>query len=215
MATKCCSQCNKEYKKRPQQAYWQYKKSLYCSKSCKGKAQGFQKIVQPTKTCDLCQKVYTKASNQPMSWWITSKYCSQKCFINAGVSQITREKHRLDMLGNKNGLGHSPSLEHREKISIAGKARWDKIGRNPKPNPRANRLYREWRNTILQRDNFTCQDCSLNDKGTRLEIHHIKPFALFPELRFDSMNVVTLCRDCHKKTDSYGAKLKKNYVSAS
>jgi hypothetical protein len=66
---------------------------------------------------------------------------------------------------------------------------------------------KEWVRAIMERDNFTCQDCKV--RGGRLEVHHIKPWVLFPELRLDKSNGVTLCRDCHKKTDSYGGKIKR------
>jgi hypothetical protein len=60
----------------------------------------------------------------------------------------------------------------------------------------------DWRNSIFKRDNWTCQECKV--KGGRLEAHHKKPFKKFPELRFELSNGITLCKECHKKTDSYG-----------
>jgi hypothetical protein len=56
--------------------------------------------------------------------------------------------------------------------------------------------YREWRKEVLKRDNFTCRKCF--KKNSRIA-HHIKPFALFIELRFAIDNGMTLCYDCHKK----------------
>jgi hypothetical protein len=69
--------------------------------------------------------------------------------------------------------------------------------------------YKLWRKAVFERDNFTCIWCGR--KGGRLQADHIKPFALFPELRFAIDNGRTLCEECHKKTDTYGGKIR-NYA---
>lgn len=66
--------------------------------------------------------------------------------------------------------------------------------------------YRLWRDAVFKRDNYTCQECGDN-RGHNLNADHIKPFALFPELRLDIDNGRTLCVGCHKKTDTYGRKV--------
>jgi len=55
--------------------------------------------------------------------------------------------------------------------------------------------YIEFRAVCLERDNWTCQDCG--SKGGKLEVHHIKPWGPFPDLRHDPDNGITLCRRCH------------------
>mgnify|MGYP001570958768 FL=1 len=68
--------------------------------------------------------------------------------------------------------------------------------------------YKLWRNAVFERDNYTCIWCgSKFIKGVtgRVKIHadHIKPFSLFPELRFAIDNGRTLCLECHEKTPTY------------
>lgn len=72
---------------------------------------------------------------------------------------------------------------------------------------RNSKEYREWRNAVLERDDGKCVLCGRRkkpSKGIRMEVDHIKPFLLFPELAFDINNGRTLCSTCHRKTDTYG-----------
>lgn len=122
-------------------------------------------------------------------------------------------------------MGHTVSVEAREKISVAFKGKpqlWNR-GKNhynwnggitPEYNQiRASIEYKEWRASVFARDKYQCVLCGHKSKGTRPpDIHadHIKPFSLFPELRFDVNNGRTLCEPCHRKTDTWGFKIK-NY----
>ena len=69
--------------------------------------------------------------------------------------------------------------------------------------------YRLWRTAVFERDNYTCIWCGArngNGKSVILNADHIKPFALFPELRFAIDNGRTLCKPCHITTETYGNK---------
>ena len=57
--------------------------------------------------------------------------------------------------------------------------------------------YIAWRTSVFERDNYTCQSC--NESGGKLEAHHIRPWALYPEFRYEVSNGVTLCAKCHKR----------------
>ena len=94
-----------------------------------------------------------------------------------------------------------------------------KIGeKNPRyvdgSSPERQRLYaqgegREFLRRILLRDGYKCVRCDAVNTGKRsLHVHHKKPWAGNPELRFDENNVVTLCRKCHSWVHSKANKEK-------
>lgn len=75
---------------------------------------------------------------------------------------------------------------------------------------RQSKKFKLWRKAVFDRDDYTCQFCGV--RGGYLEPDHIKPFAYFKEYRFDVSNGRTLCKPCHKTTDTYGWRAKKLYA---
>lgn len=63
---------------------------------------------------------------------------------------------------------------------------------------RTSEQYKQWRLNIFERDNYTCVLCNI--RGGYLEVHHIKKFSKYINLRFDLNNGVSLCKICHQKT---------------
>lgn len=55
--------------------------------------------------------------------------------------------------------------------------------------------YKEWRDKIFKRDNYTCQCCLC--RGDKLNLHHILNYSNNKDLRYDDSNAITLCERCH------------------
>lgn len=71
---------------------------------------------------------------------------------------------------------------------------------------RNTREFKIFKKSVLERDNYACVNCGSTHK---LEVDHIKPTYLYPELFVDINNGRTLCHSCHVKTETYGPKVKK------
>jgi len=71
------------------------------------------------------------------------------------------------------------------------------VDRLEKRRTRTTKEYREWRESVLERDGSICQECKA--ENTKLHVHHIKEYSKFPEGRLDIDNGISLCKKCHKK----------------
>ena len=133
------------------------------------------------------------------------------------ASKETLEKQSLARLRRKELTGYVNQPEQMEKMRLRrielGVMKGEKNGMwKGGITPinliiRTSSKYKEWRKEVFKRDNYTCVECSYT--GRNLNADHIKPFAYFPELRFELSNGRTLCVDCHKKTDTYLSKARK------
>ena len=107
-------------------------------------------------------------------------------------------------------LGKKLSIEHRQKMSETHKGKKNPNWRGGigsiNVEIRRSLEYKLWRESVFERDNYTCVWCK--KKGLYIHADHIKPFSLFPELRFAIDNGRTLCIGCHKLTDTYAGKMK-------
>jgi hypothetical protein len=64
----------------------------------------------------------------------------------------------------------------------------------------ASQEYAQWRTTIFERDDYTCQECG--QRGCDLNGHHLLPYRDYPDPQFslNPKNGITLCVECHRKT---------------
>lgn len=84
-------------------------------------------------------------------------------------------------------------------LKIKGKKHWNwKGGVSPKNDKiRKSIEYKEWRNAVYRRDNWTCQICKEKLTNRNIIAHHIKSFSKYIKLRFNIDNGITVCRKCH------------------
>lgn len=129
---------------------------------------------------------------------------------NTGKKRTEENKAKLRITRARQ-IMRPKTIEERRALSEARKGdKWYTWKGGVTPIHKALRCsleYKLWRESVFKRDDWTCQFCKV--KGGTLHADHIKPFAYYPELRFDINNGRTLCKACHLKTDTYGPKCKK------
>lgn len=171
-----------------------------------------------------CLKCHKAITCYPSQVKYGKKYCSRKCVAHPKKFQKGHKPYGRGL------MGHITTEETKEKIRqkrlefIKNNPDWFKkikrrnfLGAN-NPNWRGGKkrkardyqkkfgkLLWKWRNEILKRDGHKCKICGATE---RLEAHHIIPLSESLLTALMLMNGVTLCRECHKLTDSYGGKAK-------
>lgn len=117
-------------------------------------------------------------------------FCTAVC----GYKEISRQRKLSNPQGFQKGTQVSLGRKWTEKQKRARGLLWANE-KNPKYKSGYSSHY--FKERILNRDNYTCQKCGNNDKRV-LEVDHIKNKVLYPELKYDSFNCMTLCANCHR-----------------
>jgi len=78
---------------------------------------------------------------------------------------------------------------------------WKEIKKKRGRPDRSYIIYKEWKLSVFEKDNFTCQRCG-DRKGGNLNAHHVYSWKSFPSLRYECWNGVTLCQKCHRYVHS-------------
>lgn len=72
--------------------------------------------------------------------------------------------------------------------------------------------YKKWRRGVFERDNYTC--AITGKQGGRLEAHHIRRWADYPELRYCVSNGITLSAEAHQNINGREANYESFFLEA-
>lgn len=176
---KKCLTCKKIFNPRYSEGKMLWKKRKYCSGKC-----WYDRNLIKQKKCKQCSIIFRPESKKGGLKFDVRQYCSITCVVTA------REE------SYKNGVERVPSTHTFGKKENNPNWRGGVTSENAKERKTAK--YKHWRNSIFERDNYTCQFCS--KRGGELNADHIKPFAFYKSLRYELSNGRTLCVPCHRKT---------------
>lgn len=178
----------------------------YCSQKCYGLS------LAKLKKCLQCGKEFYNYQNR--------FFCSMDCNGKYKKGKPLNEIHKDNLSKAKIGKPIKHFIENKELISgkiseaLTGKPQpWNRGENHPNwqggktesnAKIRNSLEMKNWRREVFERDDYTCKVCG--KKGGRIRADHIKPFCLFPELRFVVSNGRTICEKCDLKSDTYGGR---------
>lgn len=164
-----------------------------------------QKLIGKKRTPEQCKRIGDAKRGKRLSPEAIVKRTETRR-KNGWLKDPEKTKKLMSLNNAHARLGTKESNETRLKKAIAlkGERNHNWKGGATKENERILKSaeYQIWREQVFKRDNYTCQFCG--KRGGKIQADHIKPFALFPELRLDLENGRTLCVPCHFKTDTHG-----------
>lgn len=225
MVNVVCKNCGIEFNKFQAELNKTNSANHFCNRKCFDNFRGVEE--KKPFECTHCKNVFYKTNPQMNP--TKNPFCSRECY-SFWRSENLRAENNYNPLSKTGLYKYCPECgvkfripryrEERVKINFCSRECKNKfmVGENAAyyrngVTSIANKIrglfkYSEWREQILQRDNFVCQEC---DMATNLDIHHINELSniikennittiqegnICEEL-WDINNGITLCIHCH------------------
>jgi hypothetical protein len=109
--------------------------------------------------------------------------------------------------GHTNSCGclKTESFNNVDRVSEESHGMWKGGVTRGREKHMSQKVYKDWRRLVYERDNYTCQKCG--NQSRRLNAHHLEGYFNCKGKQTDVNNGVTLCYDCHMEFHKkYGKK---------
>jgi len=157
---------------------------------------------QFTRKCKACNNDFAKPYNiSKASWFGNDKrpngvqYCSISCRNASLIGRTAPNK------------GVKGLIQWDEKRRIALQILWHKKREISDYCKFSGSKWTNVRKHVLARDNYECQECGFSEKEI-MQVDHILPKSIYPELMYKSENCITLCPNCHARKTIHEKKSK-------
>ncbi len=144
-------------------------------------------IISRYKNCIICGNSFS-----PITRNIKKRpcvYCSLSCYwTSLKGRKLTKEHKEKISLKLKN--------VEKPKGELSPKYIKDRTKLKKSIDRRNDSSLNDWRDRVYKRDNYICK-INNNECSGKIEAHHILRFSLYPELRYDINNGITLCHKHH------------------
>lgn len=184
-----CDNCGTTFERYPSTV----KKHNFCNKQCYNEYHS-----KDTKyyICEICGKKFKGMKHN------ANRFCSRACYDKFhNIKNKERECpvcHKKFLADRQTRIYCSMECYNKDRHAPKGENHPNWKGGISKLNDKKDSWdYKNWRQKVYERDNWTCQQCGI--KGNKINAHHIKSWKYYPKLRYSVDNGVTLCEECHIK----------------
>ena len=179
--------------------------------------------------CDHCGKKIEKGLNRLKNYFLGKTkhiYCSNECSYEARKKRVEvscdycNKKYEIIESKFKNHKKHFCCNEHKKLYLHKEKETYAEIAHYL----RSTTEYEKWKNSCLERDNYTCQKCG---SRSNIIVHHIEQLYnivqkynnnlddIIKSAEFnDIKNGVSLCTECHQKEHPWMRNRKGQFVNS-